>query len=259
MGGEEFAGKTALVTGGGSGIGRATAIAFARAGARVAVDDIDEAGGLETVRRIAEAGGEAIFILADVTDEDAVRGMVARTVEAFGRIDCAFNNAGISGGALPDEFWDTEIFDRTFALNARGVFFCLKHEIAQMLTQDDRGGLGRGAIVNTSSVAGMVGPGHPSYVGAKHAVTGMTRTVALQYAAQGIRVNAVCPGAIDTPMVERVMRLHEGNRALIQNMHPMKRMGQADEIADAVLFLCSDRARFMTGHPMAIDGGYLAG
>jgi NAD(P)-dependent dehydrogenase (short-subunit alcohol dehydrogenase family) len=253
----EFTGKVALVTGGGSGIGRATSIAFARA--RVAVDDIAEEGGLETVRLIEQAGGEAIFIGADVTDEEAVARMVETTIQAFGRIDCAFNNAGISGGAMPDEFWDTALFNRTFDINAKGVFFCLKHEIAQMLKQDDRNGKGRGAIVNTSSVAGMVGPGHPSYVGAKHAVTGMTRTVALHYATQGIRVNAVCPGAVRTPMVERVMKLHEGNVKIIENMHPMKRMAEADEIADAVLFLCSDKARFMTGHPLAIDGGYLAG
>jgi NAD(P)-dependent dehydrogenase (short-subunit alcohol dehydrogenase family) len=255
----DFAGKVALVTGGGSGIGRATAIAFATAGARVAIDDIAEDGGLETVRLIEQAGGEAIFIRADVTHEDAVARMVETTVQAFGRIDCAFNNAGISGGAMPGEFWDTELFNRTFDINARGVFFCLKHEIAQMLKQDDRDGKGRGAIVNTSSVAGMVGPGHPSYVGAKHAVTGMTRTVGLRYATEGIRVNAVCPGAVRTPMVERVMKLHEGNVKIIENMHPMKRMAEAEEIADAVLFLCSDKARFITGHPLAIDGGYLAG
>jgi NAD(P)-dependent dehydrogenase (short-subunit alcohol dehydrogenase family) len=255
----DFAGKVALVTGGGSGIGRATSIAFAKAGARVAVDDIAEDGGLETVRLIEQAGGNAIFIQADVTLEDAVARMVATTVQAFGRIDCAVNNAGISGGAGPEEFWNTEIFDRTFDINAKGVFLCLKHVIAQMLKQDDRGGKGRGAIVNTSSVAGMVGPGHPSYVGSKHAVTGMTRTVALRYATKGIRVNAVCPGAVRTPMVERVMKAHEANVAIIENMHPMKRMAEAEEIADAVLFLCSDKARFITGHPLAIDGGYLAG
>jgi NAD(P)-dependent dehydrogenase (short-subunit alcohol dehydrogenase family) len=255
----EFTGKVALVTGGGSGIGRATAIAFARAGARVAVDDISEEGGAETVNLIAQGGGEAMFVLADVTDEAAVARMVAETVAAFGRIDCAFNNAGISGGARPDEFWDTALFDHTFDINAKGVFLCLKHEIAQMLKQDDRAGKGRGAIVNTSSVAGMVGPGHPSYVGSKHAVTGMTRTVALRYATDGIRVNAVCPGAIRTPMVERVIAASPESARIIEKMHPMKRIGEADEIADAVLFLCSDKARFMTGHPMAIDGGYLAG
>jgi NAD(P)-dependent dehydrogenase (short-subunit alcohol dehydrogenase family) len=248
----EFGGKVALVTGGGSGIGRATALAFARAGARVAVDDISEEGGRETVRQIAEAGGEAVFILADVTDEAAVAAMVAQTIAAFGRLDCAFNNAGISGGSRPEEEWDSEIFNRTFDINAKGVFFCMKHEIPEMLKQ------GGGAIVNTSSVAGMVGPGHCSYVGSKHAVTGMTRTVALRYAAQNIRINCVCPGAVDTPMVQRVMAHNPANIALIEAMHPMNRMARAEEIADAVLFLCSDKAGFITGHPLAIDGGYLA-
>ncbi|MDB5392957.1 MAG: family oxidoreductase [Rhodospirillales bacterium] len=250
---EEFAGKIALVTGGGSGIGRATALAFAEAGAKVAVDDIADGGGRETVRLIEQAGGKAIYIHADVRDENEVQAMVETIVATFGRLDFAFNNAGISGGARLDEFWDSATFNDTFAINARGVFYCLKHEIAQMLRQ------GSGAIVNTASVSGMAGPGHPSYVGAKHAVVGMTRTVGMAYAAQGIRVNAVCPGAIDTPMVQRVMRNNPANIKLIEAMHPMQRIGQASEIADAVLFLCSDRAGFITGHPLAVDGGRLAG
>jgi NAD(P)-dependent dehydrogenase (short-subunit alcohol dehydrogenase family) len=252
----EFAGKIALVTGGGSGIGRATAIAFAQAGAKVAVDDIADAGGHETVRMIELAGGTAIYIHADVRDEAAVQAMVETTVATFGRLDFAFNNAGIAGGARPDEFWDSAIFNDTFAINARGVFYCLKHEIAQMLKQD---GAIKGAIVNTASVSGMAGPGHPSYVGAKHAVVGITRTVGMAYATQGIRVNAVCPGAIDTPMVQGVMRSNPATVKLIENLHPMQRIGQASEIADAVLFLCSARAGFITGHPLAVDGGRLAG
>lgn len=254
----EFAEKIALVTGGGSGIGRATAIAFAKAGAKVAVDDIADEGGWETVRLIEQAGGEAIYIHADVRDEDAVQAMVETTVATFGRLDFAFNNAGISGGARPDEFWDSAIFNDTFAINARGVFYCLKHEIAQMLKQGSNG-KGSGAIVNTASVSGMAGPGHPSYVGAKHGVVGMTRTVGMAYANQGIRVNAICPGAIDTPMVQRVMRNNPDTIKLIENLHPMQRIGQANEIADAVLFLCSERATFITGHPLAVDGGRLAG
>jgi NAD(P)-dependent dehydrogenase (short-subunit alcohol dehydrogenase family) len=248
----EFAGKVALVTGAGSGIGRATAIAFARAGAKVAVDDINEATGRETVALIAAEGGEAIFILADVTDETAVEAMVADTVAAFGRLDCAFNNAGVSGSPLPGDFWNSENFLKTFDVNAIGVFYCMKHEVAQMLKQ------GGGAIVNASSVAGMAGPGPPSYVGSKHAVTGMTRTVALAYATQGIRVNAVCPGAIRTPMVQRVMDSSDALRTTIENMHPMNRIGEPQEIADAVLFLCSAKSTFITGHPLAIEGGYLA-
>jgi NAD(P)-dependent dehydrogenase (short-subunit alcohol dehydrogenase family) len=258
MADQEFSGKIVLVTGGGSGIGRATALAFAKADAKVAVDDIADAGGHETVRMIEQAGGEAIYIHADVRDEDEVQAMVETTVATFGRLDFAFNNAGISGGARPDEFWDSAIFNDTFAINARGVFYCLKHEIAQMLKQG-AGGNAKGAIVNTASVSGMAGPGHPSYVGAKHAVVGITRTVGMAYATQGIRVNAVCPGAIDTPMVQRVMQSNPATIKLIENLHPMQRIGQANEVADAVLFLCSDRAGFITGHPLAVDGGRLAG
>jgi NAD(P)-dependent dehydrogenase (short-subunit alcohol dehydrogenase family) len=249
---QEFAGKVALVTGGGSGLGRAAAIAFGKAGAKVAVDDIADAGGLETVRMIEQSGGEAIYLHADVRNEAEVRAMVEQTVARFGRLDFAYNNAGISGGARPDEFWDSAIFDDTMATNARGVFLCMKYEVPEMLKT------GGGAIVNTASVAGFNGTGHPSYIGSKHAVIGMTKAVAMLCATQGIRVNAVCPGAIDTPMVQGVTARNPDNAKLIARLHPMNRIGQPDEVANAVLFLCSDRASFITGHPMAVDGGTLA-
>jgi len=248
----EFVGKVALVTGGGSGLGRATAVAFAAAGAKVAVHDIADAGGHETVRMIEQAGGEATYIHADVRNEAEVQAMVGRTVERFGRLDFAFNNAGIPGGAGPDQFWDSAIFDNTFAINARGVFLCMKYEVPQMLKT------GGGAIVNTASVAGVNGTGHPSYIGSKHAVIGLTKSVAMLCATQGIRVNAVCPAAIDTPMVQDVTARDPDNARLIAKLHPMKRIGQPQEVADAVLFLCSARASFITGHPLAVDGGTLA-
>ena len=255
---QEFAGKVALVTGGSSGLGRAAAVAFAAAGARVAIGDIADAGGHETIGMIEQAGGEAIYIHADMRDEAAISAMVAETVAHFGRLDFAYNNAGISGSAAPDEFWDSAIFDDTFAINARGVYLCMKYEVAQMLKQEGDAAGFRGAIVNTASVAGMTGSGHPSYNGSKHAVIGITKNVAMLCATRGIRVNAICPGAIDTPMVQNVTARNPDNAKLIARLHPMQRIGQPHEVADAVLFLCSARASFITGHPLAVDGGTLA-
>jgi NAD(P)-dependent dehydrogenase (short-subunit alcohol dehydrogenase family) len=249
---QEFAGKVALVTGGSSGLGRATALAFAKAGAKVALGDIADAGGHETVRMIEAAGGQAYYIHADMRIEAEIKAMVEATVAHFGRLDFAYNNAGISGGARPNEYWDTAIFDDTLATNLRGVFLCMKYEVPEMLKT------GGGAIVNTASVAGLAGSGHPSYIGSKHGVVGITKSAAMLLATQGVRVNAVCPGAIDTPMVQSVSARNPENAKLIAKLHPMSRIGQPEEVANAVMFLCSDRASFITGHPMAVDGGTLA-
>jgi NAD(P)-dependent dehydrogenase (short-subunit alcohol dehydrogenase family) len=249
----EFHGKVALITGGGSGIGRATALAFARAGARVVVADVRPEGGEETAALIRAAGGEAIVVRADVALAAEVEAMVAATVAAYGRLDIAFNNAGVaSGGAFTADCAE-EAFDRVIAVNLKGVWLCMKHEIAQMLRQ------GGGAIVNTSSVAGLVGfRGRGDYVAAKHAVIGLTRTAALEYAPQGIRVNAVCPGYVMTPLIEGVLRREPEHMARMVAAEPVGRLGQPEEIAAAVLWLCSDAASFVTGHPLVVDGAFVA-
>ncbi len=250
-----LAGKTALVTGGASGIGRATALAMAREGARVAVSDLTEESAAATVALINQAGGQAIAIGGDVAKEADVEAMVARTIAAFGRLDCAFNNAGISPrnvgptGQRTHEMSQAS-FDAMLAVNLTGVFLCMKHEIPHMLAQ------GGGSIVNTASIAGLIGlPSATNYVASKHGVVGITKTAAMEYAKDNIRVNCVNPGYIKTPMTDPTMA--ERYDTLMTKV-PMNRLGTADEIAEAVVWMLSDRASFMTGASHIIDGGYYA-
>ena len=248
--------KVALVTGGASGIGRATAVAMAREGARLAVADRTEEGAAGTVAIINAAGGQAIAIGGDVTQEADVAAMMTCAVAAFGRIDCAFNNAGIGGRSVGPAGQRTHelsqaSFDAMLATNLTGVFLCLKHEIARMLAQG-----GGGAIVNTASIAGLIGlPTSAHYVAAKHGVVGLTKTAAIEYAEDGIRVNCINPGYISTPMTEEVVKTRFD--ALMAKV-PMHRMGTPEEIAEAVVWMCSDKASFMTGASHVVDGGYYA-
>lgn len=243
-------GKVALVTGAGGGIGRAAAEAFARSGASVMVSDVNEAGGAETVALIEAAGGKAAFVRCDVSNADEVKAMVAATVATFGGLDCAFNNAGIN--RITDDQYDDAIWERDIAINLSGVMRCMREEAAYMLQN------GGGAIVNTASINGLVGNGgQPAYTAAKHGVVGLARHGALRWAKAGIRVNAVCPGVIETPMTAPLVQNAE-MKALIDGMTPMGRMGQASEIAEAVVWLCSPAASFVTGHAMVVDGGATA-
>ena len=249
-------GKSALVTGGASGIGRATALAFAREGARVAVADIMQDAAQRTVTEIEAIGGQALAIACDVTDDDAVKAMIAATVDAFGGLDCAFNNAGIApyqvnagGQKIADVA--PEAWRRLIDVNLTGVWLCLRHEVAQMRAQGSGG-----VIINTASILGLVGSATSSaYVAAKHGVVGLTKVAAADHAEDNIRVNAVCPGYIETPMTEETMR-RRGERILARV--PMARMGKAGEIAEAVVWLCSPKASFVTGVSWAVDGGYTA-
>jgi NAD(P)-dependent dehydrogenase (short-subunit alcohol dehydrogenase family) len=248
-----FSGKVALVTGAGSGIGRATSIAFAEHGSKVIVVDRNTDGGDETVEMIRKAGGEATLVLADVSDAAAVEAMVAKTVETYGHLDFAYNNAGIEGetGTVVDG--DEAHWDRVIDVNLKGTWLCMRAELKQMLAQ------GRGVIVNCASIAGLVGfAGSAPYVASKHGVIGLTRTVALEVAETGIRVNAICPGVIATAMVERA--LGDSAEALVaaNGMQPVGRMGKPEEISSAVLWLCSDGAAFTTGEALVVDGGYVA-
>ena len=245
-----FEGKVALVTGASGGIGRATAMAFAASGAKVVVSDVNEAGGEETVGLIASAGGTAQFQRCNVADAGEVKSLVALTVDKFGRLDFAHNNAGINNMGA-DEYQD-DIWDRSIAINLSGVMYCMREEAEVMLAQ------GKGAIVNTSSINGLVGnPAQPGYTATKHGVIGLTRHGALRWAKSGIRVNAVCPGVIETPMTAP-LAANPDMRKVLDGMTPMGRMGQAEEIAAAVLWLCSDQASFVTGHPLVVDGGSTA-
>ncbi len=242
-----FEGKVALVTGAGGGIGRATALAFAREGAKVMVSDVNAASGDETVAMIRKAGGTAVFKACNVASEQEVKALVEGTVAEFGRLDCAFNNAGISNSR---QDFDLDLFRRTIEINLNGVAYGLKFEIEQMLKQ------GGGTIVNTSSIAGLSGQGTLDYTASKHGVVGLTRSAALRYAAMGIRINAVCPGVIATGMTDPLLK-DPVMKARIEAMTPMQRMGTADEIAEAVIWLCSGKASFVTGQALAVDGGCL--
>jgi NAD(P)-dependent dehydrogenase (short-subunit alcohol dehydrogenase family) len=250
-----FEGKVALVTGAGSGIGKACAVAFAREGAKVVASDVVAKGGEETVRMIRETGGEALFVQCDVSRSTEVDALVDATVRAYGRLDCACNNAGIDGAQAPTAEYPEEIWSRVLSVNLTGVWLCMKHEIPRMLA----GGRG-GAIVNMSSILGTVGFENASaYVAAKHGVVGLSRTAALEYAARGIRVNAVCPAFIYTPMLEQAgMREGSERFVAVSALHPVGRMGTPEEVADSVLWLCSDGASFVTGHALLVDGGYVA-
>ncbi len=248
------AGKVAMVTGSGSGIGRASALRFAEEGAKVVVSDVNVDGGNETVDMIKKAGGEATFIKCDVSKAAEVEALVKGVVDTYGRLDCAYNNAGIEGDAATTINCTEENFDLNYQINLKGVWLCMKYEILQFLAQGDGG-----AIVSTASVAGLVGvKGSPAYVAAKHGVVGLTKTAALEFAKKDIRVNAVCPGVIETPMVERLTGGAEEGKARVAKWQPVGRLGQPSEIAATAVWLCSDQASFVTGHAMPVDGGIMA-
>ena len=245
-----FSDKVAFVTGASSGIGRATALAFARAGAAVTVVDVDEKGAAETARLITELGGSALPFICDVTQADNVEAAVQATVKEFGRLDAAFNNAGIEQPVAPLADLDTDQFDRLVAVNLKGVFLCMHAQIPELLK------VGGGTIVNTASGAGVVGiAGQSAYCATKFGVVGMTKAVALDYAPAGIRINVVCPGIIQTPMMDRFTGGTAEGRERVIAQEPIGRMGVPEEIADAVLWLSSDASSFVVGHTLVVDGG----
>lgn len=246
-------GKVALVTGASSGIGKATALAFARAGYAVALADIDDAAGTDVLKALQAEGRNALFVQCDVADAAQVNYLIAHCVAAFGGLDVAFNNAGIEGELAATADCTLENWDRVIGVNLKGVWLCMRAELRQMLQQAEGG-----AIVNCSSVAGLAGlPTVPAYVASKHGVVGLTRTAALEYATRNIRVNAVCPGAIETPMLERFMQGEQGRQQMIAT-EPVGRIGSPEEIAAAVIWLSGPGASFVTGHALAVDGGWTA-
>lgn len=248
-----FENKVAVVTGAASGMGLATAEAFAAAGAAVALADLNEPAVRNIAERLVAEGHKAIPIACDVTDEAQVRKMVEQAVSAFGRVDVAFNNAGVQSPAVETADATSEEFDRVNAVNLRSVWLCMKYELLQMRKQES------GAIVNNSSIGGLIGiPGRAIYHATKHGVIGLTRSAALEYAARGIRINAICPGAIDTPMVAAMIAKEPETMEDIMKEHPIGRLGKLEEIASAVLWLCSPGAGFVIGHALAVDGGYTA-
>ena len=248
-----FSGKVAFVTGGASGIGRATALAFAQNGAWVAVADVNVDGGLNTIRMIEEAGGEAIFFKCDVADPTSIEKTFESIVKNMGKVDCAFNNAGTEGQSQSTTECTLENWQKTMDINLRGVWLCIKQEIPLMISH------GGGSIVNCSSVAGLVGfQNSPAYTASKHGVIGLTKSAALEFAQKNVRVNAVCPGVIETPMIERFAHGDPQAYSQLKQGEPVGRLGKPEEIASSVLWLCSDQASFVTGHSLAVDGGWVA-
>ncbi len=249
-----FNNKVALVTGGSFGIGRATAIAFAKRGAKVVVVDWLEDKDGDTIKGIKAEGSEALFIKCDVSKASDVKAMIDQTISMFGRIDFAFNNAGIEGIMGQTHECTEENWDKTIGVNLKGIWLCMKHQIAIMQKQS------KGVIINCASVAGLIGfPGLPAYVASKHAVAGLTKTAALENAKLNIRINAVCPGVIKTPMIDRLTGNEKSIEKNYESMEPVGRMGQPEEVAEVVVWLCSDAASFVTGVIMPVDGGWIAG
>jgi NAD(P)-dependent dehydrogenase (short-subunit alcohol dehydrogenase family) len=247
-------GKVAIITGASSGIGRATSLIFAREGAKLVLGDVQEEGGNQTVNMVNDLGGSAVFVKVDVSKWADVQAMVAKAVETYGRLDCAFNNAGIDGKFARTHECTEENFARVISINLTGVWLCMKAEIDQMMKQGHGG-----AIVNTSSDAGLIAiNGMPAYIASKHGVAGLTKAAAVEYGRYKIRVNAVCPGPIRTPMLGRLLNAKPGNEEKMARSEPLKRLGEPSEIGEAVVWLCSDRASYVHGLPMPVDGGFMA-
>jgi len=249
---KQFTGKVALITGGTSGIGRATAIAFAKQGANVVVAGRRETEGAESLTLIQKTGGQGLFVRVDVNDESEIEAMVAKTLERFGRLDFAFNNAGVGGLGRATMTATADIYDQIMNINVRGVFFSMKHQIPAILQS------GGGAIVNNASVLGLrPSANSPIYSASKAAVVGLTKSAALEFAPKGLRINAICPAIIETDMTEQ-LRGEEQTRAYLLSLHPVGRFGQSEEVAASVLYLCSPEASFITGVALPLDGGFAA-
>jgi NAD(P)-dependent dehydrogenase (short-subunit alcohol dehydrogenase family) len=246
-------GKVAVVTGAASGIGRATAELFAVHGAAIVAADIDKEGAQETLQKVKKTGGKGIALEVDIANEDHIRSMVEETIENFGRLDFACNNAGIEGEQAMTAECTHENWNKVTDINLQGTWLCMKYELPELLKVED------GAIVNVSSIAGVLGfPGIPAYVSSKHGINGLTKTAALEYADKGIRVNSVCPGAIETPMIDRFVGEKSEERNELKAQHPMGRFGYPEEVAEAIVWLCSEKACFITGQILGVDGGFTA-